>query len=86
MYTDTQLPRLLGSVLKVCGWLVGGLGRQETDRLCSSTKLLVELIWVVTISVAFMHENLNYSQRQVLVLKTIFNVNFVLTFFDLVIE
>ena len=42
LYTENQLPRLPGSVLKV-------RGGAAKDKLCSSTKLLVELIWVVTI-------------------------------------
>ena len=74
---------MLGGKCPKSLWFVGGWVR---DRLCSSTKLLVELIWVVTISVAFMHQNLNYSQRQVSVLQMILHVNFVLVFFDLVIE
>ena len=77
---------MLGGKCPKSLWLVGGWVGWVRDRLCSSTKLLVELIWVVTISVAFMHQNLNYSQRQVSVLQMILHVNFVLVFFDLVIE
>ena len=53
LYTENQLPRLLSSVLTVWGGWVGWV----RDQLCSSTKLLVELIWVVTILKARIQED-----------------------------